>query len=955
VGDASLVADGPIAGAFPLVDASSAAPLCADAADWPGVLRAAGDLRDDIARVTAVRPEIGAGKPSSGRRAVLIGTLGKSAVIDGLVAAGKLDVGAIRGRWEAFVIETVEHPLPGVDRALVIAGSDKRGTIYGIYEISQQIGVSPWYWWADVPVRHRDSLFIRPGRLVESGPSVKYRGIFLNDEAPDLTNWIKAKYGTVSSGANPIAPPGIANYGRGFYSKLFEVMLRLRANYLWPAMWNNAFNEDDPVDAGMADEYGIVMGTSHQEPMLRAQKEWDWRYLKTIGTWNYATNPGVLEDFWRQGIRRNKSFESLVTIGLRGANDAPMAEGGPEANRALLERIVVAQRKILGEEMNADPAKVPQLWCLYKEVQDYYDSGMRVPDDVTLLWADDNWGDLRRAPTAAERPRGGGSGIYYHFDYHGGPRSYQWINANPLPKIWEQMSLAHEYGADRVWIVNVGHFKGYELPTEFFLNMAWNPSRWTGDNLSDFTVQWATREFGPEHAADIATIVSKYAKFNGRRKPELLAPGTYSLTNYREAETVVSDYEALKTKAEEVGRDLPAAARDAYYQLVLFPVKAGSLVNELYLAAGRNALFTQQGRASAGAQAAETRKLFRQYLDLIGYYNTAFANGKWAHFMDQPVLGYKTWRDPKANNIDNLKLDEPFVPAAAGLGVAAEGSDGGAPTPLQFDAFNRPSRYIDVFNRGQQAFDFTVTASAHWIRLSSGGGKSGPDQRIEVSVDWAAAPIGESKGSVTVAGAGQAIAVPVEALNPSGLTRESLHGFVEAQGAVAIEPEHFTRQTRVGDRQWSRIDDYGRTLSGMRADAPVDAPGATPGKDSPVLEYRIYLFHAGPAEVTAITAPTLNFAPDRELSYAVSFDDEAPQVVVLVPRDYQIASANRDWALSVTDNARYGRSQHRIAGAGYHTLKIWMIDPAVVMQKLVVDVGGLRPSYLGPPESYRAP
>jgi hypothetical protein len=955
VGDATLLADRPTMGAFPLVDASSAAPLYTDAADWPGVRRAAGDLQTDIERVTALRPEILAGEPASAGPAVIIGTLGKSEVIDRLVAAGKLDVGAIRGKWEAFLIATVERPLPGVDRALVIAGSDKRGTIYGIYEISKQIGVSPWYWWADVPVRHRNGLLIRPGILVEAGPVVKYRGIFLNDEAPDLTNWVRAKYGTVSSGANPHVPPGIANYGREFYSRLFEVMLRLRANYLWPAMWNNAFNEDDPVDAGLADQFGIVMGTSHQEPMLRAQKEWDWRYLKTIGTWNYAKNPDLLEDFWREGIRRNRDFESVVTIGLRGANDTPMAEGGPEANRALLEKIVDAQRKILREEMKTDPAKVPQLWCLYKEVQDYYEAGMRVPDDVTLLWADDNWGDLRRAPTAAERRRSGGAGIYYHFDYHGGPRSYQWINSNPLPKVWEQMSLAHQYGADRVWIVNVGHFKGYELPTEFFLNMAWNPDRWTGENLGDFTVRWAAREFGREHAAAIAAIMEKYAKYNGRRKPELLAPDTYSLTDYREAETVVADYSAVAGQAQEIARDLPAAAQDAYYELVLFPVKAGALVNELYLAAGRNALFARQGRASAGAQAAETRRFFHEYLDLIGAYNTTFAGGRWAHFMDQPVLGYVSWRDPKANNIDNLKLVEPSVPAAAGLGVAAEGSDGTTPAALQFDAFNRQSRYIDVFNRGQEAFDFTVTASAPWIRLSSSGGQAGPDQRIEVTVDWTTVPTDESSGSVSVAGAGQVVTIAVQALNSSEVTQMNLHGFVEAQGAVSIEPEHFTHRTEVGERRWTRIDGYGRTLSGMRADAPVDARAAIPGIDSPVLEYQFYVFHPGPADVTAIVAPTLRFAPDRGLSYAVSLDDEAPQVVELVPKVYQVDSRNRDWDLSVSDNARYSRSHHQVLGVGYHTLKIWMIDPAVVVQKLVVDLGGVRPSYLGPPESYRSP
>jgi len=954
-----IVTDAPVEGGFALVRKDAAAPIFADGAEWPGVLRAARDLQADVERVTGTKPVFATGQPKTMPVALLIGTVGKSALIDRLVDSGKLNVDAIRGRWEAFLVQVVEHPLPGLDRGLIIAGSDKRGTIYGIYELSQQIGVSPWHWWADVPARRQAELFVRPAGLVDTGPSVKYRGIFLNDEAPDLTNWVRAKFGNVTPKANPNAPANVANYGHEFYTKLFEVMLRLRANYLWPAMWNNAFNEDDPENARLADEYGIVMGTSHQEPMLRAQKEWDWRYQKTLGSWNYAKHPDVLENFWREGVRRNRNYESLVTMGLRGANDTEMAPGGPAANRALLEHIVDVQRDILRAEVNPDITKVPQVWCLYKEVQEFYDAGMRVPDDVTLLWAEDNWGDLRRLPAAAERGRSGGAGIYYHFDYHGGPRSYQWINTNPLPKIWDQMSMAKEYGADRVWIVNVGHFKGYELPLEYFLSLAWNTGRWGPDDCTTFTRRWVAREFGSQHAAAIADILAKYAKYNGRRKPELLAPDTYSLTDYREAETVVDDYRAIAIQAEEIARALPENRRDAFYQLVLFPTKASALVNELYLAAGRNALYAKQGRASAGAQAVEVRRLFRQFLDLMGHYNGDFAGGKWAHFMDQPVLGYTTWRDPPKNNLDHLKLVEPVVPEAAALGVAVEGSaaaaDGEARLP-QFDAFNRSRHYVDVFNRGKVPLEFTVTVDAPWIQLSATGGSLGADQRLWVSIDWAKVPAGTAAGTVKIAGAGSEVLVKIEAVNPTAITRDTLEGFVEANGYVSIEPEHYTRATEAGANRWFRIGDYGRTLSGMKAWGPVDAPSATPGKDAPCLEYRMYLFTPGEATVTAITAPTLNFIPDRGVRYAVSFDDEAPQIVTLVPAGWKaVREGQRDWEKSVADNAHVGRSKHAIAQPGYHTLKIWMIDPAVVMQKLIVDLGGLKPSYLGPPESFHRP
>jgi hypothetical protein len=954
LGEPSLLGNGS-AGDLMLVRRGSAATIHIAATDWPGVQRAARDLQADIERVTRVKPALSGAAPVRAATIVLAGTIGRSPLIDQLIERGKLDATGIRGRWEAFQIATIERPLPGVDRALVIAGSDKRGTIYGIYEVSQQIGVSPWYWWADVPVTHRDTLALRAGRHVWSGPSVRYRGIFLNDEAPDLTNWIRARYGDVPVGQDPPMPAGIANYGREFYTRLFELILRLRGNYLWPAMWNNAFNEDDPDNARLADEYGIVMGTSHQEPMLRGQEEWDRRFQNTLGAWNYAQHPEVLENFWREGVRRNRGYESLTTIGLRGVNDTPMAPGGPDANRALLERIVERQRDILRAEVNPDVTQVPQVWALYKEVQEFYEHGMRVPDDVTLLWAEDNWGNVRRLPTAAERTRAGGAGIYYHFDYHGGPRSYQWLNTNPLPKIWEQMSLAKQYGADRVWIVNVGHFKGYELPMEFFLGYGWNTDRWNGANVGDFTQQWAVREFGAKQAPAIAELVAKYTKFNGRRKPEMLAPGTFSLTSYREAETVLDEWRALAAEAQRIAVLLPGTLQDAYYQLVQFPVQASALVNEIYVAAGRNALYAQQGRASAGHYAEQVNQHFAAFMKMVAHYNGEFAGGKWAHFMDQPVLGYTSWADPPQNSLRHLRLVTPAMPEKSGIGVAVEGQAGvaGASALLpRFDALNRQRSWFEVFELRPGSSAVKVSANQPWIRLSMERDPQTQDQRYWVEIDWRKLAPGLAQGAITVTAAAQPVTtIHVEALVPT-ITRATLRGFAEGQGVVSIEPEHYTRNVAAGSYRWTRVVDYGRTLSGMRADAPVDAASATPGSNSPCLEYRMYLHTAGAVEVTAITAPTLNFMPGRGLRYAVSIDAEPPQLVTLVPEGYQAQNRNASWEKSVGDNAHYGKSRHTIAAAGYHTLKIWMVDPAVVMQKLVVDLGGLKPSYLGPPESF---
>jgi hypothetical protein len=942
-------------GEFPLSVSGKTAPVFVDPGDFPGVIRACRDLRDDIGRVTDALPLLFTEKIPQAEFIVIVGTVGKSEVIDRLSGRQKINVNETNGRWESFVIEVVDKPLPGINKALVIAGSDKRGTIYGIYELSARIGVSPWYWWADVPAAHRDNLYVT-GRSVQGSPCVKYRGIFLNDEAPDLTNWVAEKYGFVKPSDDPPIPQGVANYNHEFYGKLFELILRLKGNCLWPAMWNNAFNEDDPENPALADEYGIVMGTTHQEPMLRAQKEWDRQYQKTLGSWDYIKNPEVLRDFWREGVRRNKNYESIITLGLRGADDTEMAPGGPDSNKTMLEGIVTEQRKIIAGEINPDVTRVPQLWCLYKEVQDYYKAGMRVPDDVTLLWAEDNWGNLRRLPTSEERQRTGGSGIYYHFDYHGGPRSYQWINTSPVPKIWDQMSLARQYGADRIWMVNVGHLKGYEFPLEYFMNLAWYADSLRNDNIKEYTRCWAERQFGKEFRNEIAEIISEYTRFNGRRKPELLSPSTYSLVNYREAETVVSDYKDLASQAEVIYNKLPEKIHDAFYQLVLFPVKACAIVNELYTTAGKNQLYARQKRAGTRELAGEVQRLFSADTSLMGYYNRCFAGGKWTHFMDQPHLGYTSWRDPPVNSLGAIDLNQPDVPEEPGMGISVEGSelawpDSSGQTKLpEFDALNRQSFYFEVFNKGRLPFEFEIENIPPWAEVSNRKGTVHDEIRVWVSIDWIKIPEGKIQGILTIKGTGKTAKIGLTVFRP--FIPGKFLGFIEGNGYVSMEAEHFTHKTDKGENHWICIEDYGHTLSGMRATGGTNDVPLIPGSGSPCLEYRIYLFSAGMIRVNAAFAPTLNFKPGSALRFAIAMDNEKPQIVTLVPEDYNAQNGNADWEKAVSDNLRTSCTSHHIPEPGDHTLKIWMVDPGAVLQKIVVDTGGLKPSYLGPPESY---
>ncbi len=947
LGETNYIESASAPGNFALV-ADDAAGLLVDTNDWPGVIRAANDLATDVNRVTGKSPAILNQPDPNAKTLVIIGTIGKSQYIERLAREKKIDLSGITGKWESFFLQVVPKPFPGIENALVICGSDKRGTTYGIYDVSEHIGVSPWHFWADVPTPHRDRLFVKAGKFMQGPPSVKYRGLFLNDEAPDLSGWIQYKFGKAPGYTNA------ANYGPGFYTNLFELMLRIRANYLWPAMWNNAFNEDDPENPRLADEYGIVMGTSHQEPMLRAQKEWDRSLQHVYGNWNYnnTNQQPVLQQFWREGIRRNKNFESIITLGLRSENDS-----GAPIGKNLTEQIVGVQRQILAEEMNPDLTRVPQMWCLYKEVQDFYNEGLRVPDDVTLLWAEDNWGDVRRLPSAEERNRSGGAGVYYHFDYHGGPRNYQWINTSPIPKIWDQLSLAKQYGADRIWIVNVGHFKGYEFPLEFFMHLAWDTGKWTPDNLGDYTRLWAEREFRPEHASEIAGLMTAYTKFNGRRKPELLAPDTYSLVNYQEAVKVVADYQLLLERAQKVNFKLPPESRDAFYELVLFPIRACADLNALYLLAGKNALYARQGRASANDYAAEAREAFQRQTNLMNDFNQTFAGGKWNHFMDQPYIGYRSWNEPPHNTLAAIPLRDIEVPEAAALGVAIEGSASAWPGDTNeavlppFDVFNRQIRLIDIFNKGRKPLNCSATATVPWILLNAPRPTIEKDEQIGVRVDWAKAPRGTNNGEIKIAGAGGVVTVRVTAFNPADPGRDSVEGFVEGDGCVSMEAEHYSARIDAGANRWIKIPDYGHTLSAMRAEGPAYTQ-TTPGKDSPCLEYKMYLFTGGKVDVEATVGPTLNFIPGRGLRYAVSFDDETPQTVTIVPADFKAQNGNREWEQSVKDNARYPLSTHTLSHPGYHTLKIWMVDPAIVLEKIVVNTGGVRESYLGPPESF---
>ncbi|MCF0190540.1 MAG: glycosyl hydrolase 115 family protein [Marinilabiliaceae bacterium] len=627
---------------FTLVSDGLPCSILVDESDATGLLIATNNLSHDFGRVTGHDAQI-INDLGSAKKLIIVGTL-ESKFVKAMSKSKQIDTSLLKGKVESYIMTVVGNPLSGVDEALVVVGSDMRGSIYGVYELSEQIGVSPWYDWMDVPVERKENLAIKKGLYTAGEPAVRYRGLFLNDEAPCLTSWVKNTYGT--------------NYGdHRFYARVFELILRLRGNYLWPAMWSWSFYADDELNSKTAQEMGVIMGTSHHEPMARNHQEWA-RHRGEYGAWDYVTNQKVVDDFFRKGIERAKDNEDIITIGMRGDGDAPM--GGKEGHDdeyvardketiALLERIMANQRKIIKDVTGKPAEKRQQVWALYKEVQRYYDLGLRVPDDVIILLSDDNWGHVRRVPSKEELKHPGGWGMYYHVDYVGAPRNSKWLNVTPIQNMWEQLQLTYAYGIDKLWILNVGDLKPMEYPISLFMDMAWNAPKYLPENgglstlerqLNDFCAQ----QFGEEQAPEAARIFNLLCKYNGRSTAEMLDKGTYDLHS-GEWRQVVDEYLKLEAEALRQYLSLEPSYRDAYKQLILFPLQAMCNVYEMYYSQAMNHYYASLSWPEANKWADNVERCFKRDSLLCADYNKNIAGGKWDGMMTQKHIGYFMWND----------------------------------------------------------------------------------------------------------------------------------------------------------------------------------------------------------------------------------------------------------------------------------------------------------------------
>ena len=926
----------PVSMPFTLVESKTAIDIFVDSADDPAVIRAVGDLKADIGRVAGVQPNVKNTTIGLSSRAVIVGTLGKSPVVDALVAAGKLDVSQVQGHWESFAVQTVDAPVKGVDQALVIAGSDRRGAIYGVYDTSEAIGVSPWYWWADVTPHHQDTVIVDGAPRQHGEPTIKYRGIFINDEA-NLDAWSAS------------LDPG-DHLGPETYKKVFELLLRLKANLLWPAIKTSSDPfSSHPENAKNADAYGVIVQTSFANT-----KEWaTWSKAHPVNgatpTYDYSVYPDIVHGFWDSVVAPTAQYErAYCSFGMRGLNDQPMlAKNAPTTAEkvALLGKILLDQQKIVAARTPSALATPLEAFMPYKEELSLYNDGIAVPDSVTMLWPEDNQGFVRQVPSDAERKRSGGSGTYYHISYYGSQQtSYLWLNSTPLTLMREELQKAIDTGAKEMLMLNVGDIKPAELGVEFAMRFAYRATDYGESNVDDFLKQLAARDFSPDYAQDIADIVMRYFQINIARRPEFMTKGVYSVVSYGdEGHLRYAELSDLLARAEAISQKLPADRVDAFYEMVLFPLRESTLTLQKYVAADVTDLYAAQNRRkSVKAHQDSAKAAYASIMKELDYYNTQLASGKWNKIMNP--------YNPALPTIEGLPAlaDVPAPVTGSALGVVVEGQLQEAPATLTFSNYTEDVRTFDIFTKSDSTFDWSATTSDTWIHLSQASGTIQDEQQVQVSIDWAKAPTGNTTGTIHIAAGTSATRdISVQLSNPTSPSKTDLSGYVEANGYVSIEAEHFTTNKSRGDSEWRVLPALGRNGDSVKVFPDLSTPTTSNfASTSPSLDYHIYFFSTGTFPVTIYRIPTLNEVGACRI--AVSLDDGTPQVLTGVN-----SVADAGWQLAILRQIEKLTATIQVKTTGYHTLHLFKVDPSMIVDRIVIDTGGLQPSYLGPPESYR--
>lgn len=943
--------------AFTLASPRQTAAILYDASDAAVVKRAAELFAADVEAVTGRRPQVTSATGETGP-AVIVGTVGGSALIRRLSEAGKIDTAPLEGAWERYLIQTVANPLPGIRKALVIAGSDRRGAAYGLFTLSELIGVSPWYWWADVPVKKHAALHVDAPPTYSQTPSVRYRGIFLNDEDWGLTPW-----------ASQTFEPERGNIGPRTYAKVCELLLRLKANYLAPAMHpvSTSFNQI-PENKLVADTFAIVMGSTHCEPLLlNTASEWD---TKTMGPWNYDKNKEGINRVLTQRVRENSPYENVYTLALRGLHDGAMSTTLPMHEKVrMLQQALLDQRQILAENIDRPVETVPQAFTPYKEVLEIYSNGLELPDDITIVWPDDNYGYMKRLSGVREQRRTGRSGVYYHVSYLGVPHSYLWFSTTPPSLMYEELRKAYDTTADRLWLLNCGDLKGSEMQVSLFLDMAWDIGRFTADNVVSYPARWLAGIFGEAYYDRLEAMTREHLRLAFPRKPEYMGWGyhwnrfdhnceqltdtDFSFTNYDEAPRRLEAYRKLGARAEALLHEIGDEARPAFYQLVYYPLRGAELMNRMTLGGQRNRWYARQGRAATNAVRDEVQRCYDSLQVITRGYNSLLG-GKWNHMMSmrQNYDGVSAYF-----NLPHLATHDAAGAPRLALQVAGEDVTGARAFHAlpAFDNYLRRTYPVEIYNRGGGTLAWTAHASEPWVVLSKSAGKTADEERITVGIDWEKAPSGNAVPAQIVFRAGeQSEKVLVSLFNPTAPSRAELRGiYVENNGCVSI-PAAGCHRVRENDRiKITAVEDLGIEGPALQLGDPTAPLQIFRSRDVPCAEYDFYAFDAGSVDVYTYVLPTFPLHADRDFrigentntdtKYSVQIDDGA----LATPSSSHV-EYSQVWFESVLRNCAVNKSTLHIDKPGRHTLRIRVGDPGIVLQKIVLDFGGMKRSYLGP-------
>jgi hypothetical protein len=945
-------------GSFPFVTGGHASTIYFDAKDERVVRIAAQALKNDIRLVTGSTPALDS---SNGLQSysVIIGTIGKSKLIDQLISGKKLNISHIKGEWERFAISVIDQPFGKVKQALVIAGSDPRGTAFGVFELSKMMGVAPFYWWADITPVHKEEIFVTKGTFLSAPPSVKYRGIFLNDEDWGLQPWAAKTF-----------EPETGDIGPKTYARIFELLLRLKANLIWPAMhpstkafYHYAGNPE------VAADYAILVGSSHAEPMLRNNVgEWN---EKAMGHFNYITNKETVYKYWEDRVKQSKGNDAIYTMGMRGIHDSHM-EGVKDEKEAvpLLERIIADQRELLSRYVAKDVTAIPQVFTAYKEVLDIYDAGLKLPEDITLVWPDDNYGYIQRLNNEKEQARAGGSGVYYHASYWGRPHDYLWLSSTHPALIREEMMKAYETGANRLWVLNVGDIKPLEYNIVQFLDMAYDAkpfkdSRYVKTHFNN----WISSIFGNDKAQKIGSVLWDYYQLAFERRPEFMGwsctePTTQTtFTEYNhfyygdEAQRRINRYEALEKEVKSLRTQVNNHRKDAFYQLVYYPVMGASWMNKKFLYRDKAAFYAKQNRLSAMDYAALSKAAYDSIVQETEYYNNQLAGGKWKGMMSFKPRDLPVYQTPV--------LPAMAISGGEGWSIAPEGSvtkDSsllkGAMTLPVFDDVYDQKYFIDIFLNNDQAVTWTSTVSGNWITLSQDKGVLTPgtgknQTRIWVNIDWNKAPKEEQlSGNIVFKGGGKQLVVEVLGRKVSKPELSQYKGFIENNGFVSIHATHYSRQTNKQSIQWQVMDGLGYTGKVLQVyphsvnEGSLHTDPEAIQKNSACVEYDFYTFTAATPEVSIFTLPTHPLNNKYNMRYAVSIDNSPLKIV-----DFRTFGRSEEWKKNVLSNRAERKIHLPFLDKGKHTLKIFCVDPGVTLDEIRIDLGGLKKAYSSLPET----